>query len=119
MDYLQRNVTQELTDVQIIAIYSSKWKNFGNTMKFLRSQTGFALCIILPTGVLLGVEIFFLIRNMSQLNKEKFKKEIAEKDEQQKKQLEEERERMKQELLAEMAKQKEAKPEDDASSEAA
>ena len=102
-DYIFRNVTQEIGDAEVVAIYQTKWKNAGAAMTFLRSQTGFALCIILPTGVLLTVEIIFLIRNLSSLNKEKMKKQLADKDEEQKKQLEEERERMRQELLAEMA----------------
>lgn len=106
----QQNFQQVYTS-SIKGVYKNQIKNAGNVLFYLRSETGFALCIILPTIILLGLEVFFLIRNVMAVNKEKLEIQMAETKEQNLKDLELERERMKQELLAEIEKEKENKTE--------
>ena len=96
---------------QVQSVYSSTWKGFGKTINFLRSNLGFGLCIVLPTGLLLAFEAYLLIKNYSKLNKQKMEKALADKEEEQKALLEAEKEKMRQELLAEMAKKEENKEE--------
>lgn len=93
---------------QIYAVYTGhKIKGFGKVLNFINSTTGFLLCVILPGVLLLGYEVFNLIRNLNAMNKQKMQAEL----ESQKFDAEAEKERIRQELLREMQAEKEKQDE--------
>lgn len=94
---------QTIESDKILAVYKGKIKGAGKTLEFLQSKTGFGLCIVLPTCLLLLFEGYVLVRNILILNKQKMEETLKVKDEEQKKALEIEKEKIRQELLAEMA----------------
>lgn len=91
---------------EIIAKYSSKITNGGKTLTYLQSKQGFGLCIVLPTGLLLLLEAYILVKNLLVLNRQKLEAEMAEKAEAEKEDLEAQKEKMRQEILAEMEAKK-------------
>lgn len=97
---------QLIGDEQIIAKYSSKIVKGGEKLNFLQSKTGFGLCIVLPTALLLLLEAFLLVKNLLDLNKQKLEAKMAEQNEANKEALEAEKEKMRQEILAELEAQK-------------
>ena len=107
-----RQVSQLIGDSQIIATYSGKITNGGKVLNFLTTQKGFGLCIVLPTGILLLLEAFFLVRNLLTLNRQKLEEEMTKKQETSQEEKEAERERMRQEILAEMAQKEKEQSEE-------
>lgn len=93
---------QLIGENDIVGTYSSKITNGGKTLAYLQSKQGFGLCIVLPTGLLLLLEAYILIKNLLVLNRQKLEAEMAEKAEVHKEDLEAERERIRKEILAEM-----------------
>lgn len=94
------NYVQFCSEDDIKAIYSSKSKGLGKLFAFITDKVGFAVCIVLPTFILLAVEIGILLKNILKLKGEKQR-------EQNKEDLEAEREKMKAELLKELLKEQE------------
>lgn len=97
-----RMTCQLIGENDIVGTYSSKITNGGKTLAYLQSKQGFGLCIVLPTGLLLLLEAYILIKNLLILNRQKLEAEMAEKAEVHKEDLEAERERIRKEILAEM-----------------
>ena len=105
-----RNQCQVVNAKAVVGVYNNtKFVGGGKVLKFLRSGTGFGLCVVLPTAILFLVEAFFLIRNIVAVNNEKTKLAFAGQQEAQQAALEAEREKMKKELLEELQREKEAK----------
>lgn len=82
----------------IIGVYEGKASGIGNVFLFMSSSTGFFVCIVLPT---LLVVVYCVINLILVVSKEK-KVQGAAAEEARIKEREEDRERIRQELLAEM-----------------
>lgn len=94
----QAGKTQDISADSIVGVYKSRTRGVGNLFLFMGSSTGFFVCVVLPTLLIVvycAVNLFFVVR------KEK-KVQTAAAEQAQQEALDEERERIRQELLAEM-----------------
>ena len=97
---------QTVTAEDIKAVYVSKLgKGASGFLAFIKSQLGFALCIVLPTAILLVFEATLLIMNIVKLNKEKMAAQLANAKEEM---TEEEKQKMREELKAQLLAEMEA-----------
>ncbi|MGN0804854.1 MAG: signal peptidase I [Candidatus Coproplasma sp.] len=91
----------------IVGVYQGKAPGIGHVFLFMGSTTGFFVCIVLPT---LLIVVYCAVNLVLVIRKEK-KVQTAEAEEASAKEKEEERERIRQELLAEMQAQSQSQPE--------
>lgn len=75
---------------EALAVHKSTWRSAGKTLDYLQTSTGFGLFIVLPTVLILGVEGFFLVKNILKINQEKMEEKFKQKDEEMRKQIMEE-----------------------------
>ena len=90
--------TQQVSANKIVGVYQGKASGIGRVLLFMGTSTGFFVCVVLPTLLIVAycaVNLFLVIR------KEKIAQKAIE-DKVQQEALVEERERIRQELLAEM-----------------
>lgn len=97
----------------VLALHTGTWRGAGKVLQYIQTSSGFGYVIVLPTALLFSLELFFLIRNIILVNREKLKIEHAKDKEATKeeiqKQLESEREAMRQQILEELKKEKQEK----------
>lgn len=96
----------------VLAVHKSTIGNAGSKLDYLRSPIGFALFIILPIFVIFVITGVGLVKNVMDLNKEKYEQEYKQSLEQAKQEptkeniIEEEREKIRQEILKEQEREK-------------
>ena len=99
----------------VLAIYNGKWKNAGKTMKYVRSEQGFLLVVVIPTAIFLVFEAFVLVTNIMKIKQEKVASEKAKEHEEElakaKLELEAEKEKIRAQVLAELEAKKNEKQE--------
>jgi len=99
----------------VLAIYSGKWQNAGKTMKYVRSEQGFLLVVVIPTAVFLVFEAFVLVTNIMKIRQDKVAGERAKEHEEElakaKLELEAEKEKIRAQVLAELEAKKNEKQE--------
>jgi signal peptidase len=66
-----------MTKEEVLAVVVSRMAGAGKTMMFLQSPTGFALCIVLPTFLILIYEGVILVRNVLRINRTKMEEKHA------------------------------------------
>lgn len=114
VDYPTFDYVQELKNTSIytedhyasdiLAVYTgTRLKGFGKVLNFLQSSVGFITCLIVPCALLLGFEVFLLVRNIVRANNAKMQEEMANSNSSF--DAEAERERIRQELMKEMQQQ--------------
>ncbi|MDD3171368.1 MAG: hypothetical protein PHO86_03505 [Bacilli bacterium] len=100
---------------EVLAVYTGQWDNAGKTMKYVRSENGFLLVVVIPTAIFLVFEAFVLVTNIMKIKQDKLSQDIAKEHEEElekaKKELEAEKEKIRAELLAEMESKKNEKQE--------
>ena len=99
----------------VLAVYTSQWNNAGKTMKYVRSEQGFLLVVVIPTAIFLVFEAFVLVTNIMKIKQDKLVSEKAKEHEEDlakaKLELEAEKEKIRAEVLAEMEEKKNKKQE--------
>jgi signal peptidase len=102
-DYDENYTNCELVSTNdVVGVYQSKSGGIGWLFIFMSSSTGFFVCIVLPS---LLIVVYFAINLILVIRKEK-KVQTAAADEEKQQELNKEREKMRAELLAELAAEK-------------
>lgn len=106
---------EAVAEKDVLAIYTGKWKNAGKTMKYVRSEQGFLLVVVIPTAIFLVFEAFVLVTNIMKIKQEKVASEKAKEHEEElakaKLELEAEKEKIRAQVLAELEAKKNEKQE--------
>lgn len=92
----------------VVAKYTGKLSGAGKTMKYVRSSTGFLVCVVIPTAIFLIFELVILVINITKFKQSKLNEKTKEDRE---KELEEAKAKIRAELLAEMEANKDKKEE--------
>ena len=106
---------QKVSQEDVKAVYRGKLGNGASKfLNFIKSSTGFALVIVLPTAILLVLEATLLIMNLVKLNREKMNAKIASATEMSEEEKEKMKEELRKQLLEEMSnKQQEEQPKEE------
>ena len=106
---------EAVAEKDVLAIYNGQWQNAGKTMKYVRSEQGFLLVVVIPTAIFLVFEAFVLVTNIMKIKQDKVAGERAKEHEEElakaKLELEAEKEKIRAQVLAELEAKKNEKQE--------
>ena len=106
---------EAVAEKDVLAVYNGQWYNAGKTMKYVRSEQGFLLVVVIPTAIFLVFEAFVLVTNIMKIKQDKVAGERAKEHEEElakaKLELEAEKEKIRAQVLAELEAKKNEKQE--------
>lgn len=97
-----------MTKEEVLAVVVSRMSGAGKTLQFLQSPAGFAICIVLPTFLILVYEGIILVRNILRINRTKLEAKHEQDLAAVQEELEKEKEKLRAQIIEEM-KQEEKK----------